>query len=570
METTPNSGLGDKKSFRLLEIKGADKFSDPLCGTLKQFQLPILDANAPRYWFLTYDTTQAVSSDGLQIELASSQNGRQVKEIYVSDNFGQALQYLRPKSKSGTRLLLWVESLCHTDIAGLPKAAILGGAIPVEEKTTIPSIIQRADATIAWLGLGRPPAAIPSDKKRIRLHNETQWEVGHSKDMALMNLELDLSRLKGHDQQRQVFETSSESRANDWPVFSNAFVRENLFRKHFPSLIALRISRLVMFIQGGFACPDYRLSSLRSEGSIVVPAEILPTLRLATQLLPMPASAPVTPDQASARFNLLPGENEGTQQSHLHHHVRPSIVQRHDELVGGIDVRERESLMTYIVREAAVAQDIFGERATSIRLIGEKKPTCFCGKGYLASKVEFVGTSHEKFRWSPTAAKLEKWAPKNPSGALCYTKLSLNYAHKELRFLQSYDRPPWPFPKGLGPSTVAAWAWDHSLEEDGEPQTLDGESKKSIGRYTSPVYFSGTNGCVGLAPASTIPGDYVVKFRGCDATLIFRSAVNRPHWSAVGRADVIMPGEPLSRRDVIEMPNRNDLENAYGVEVRMG
>ncbi|KAF6822579.1 hypothetical protein CMUS01_11030 [Colletotrichum musicola] len=568
----------------------------------------MLDVNAPRYWFLTYDTTQKDSSDGLKIEITSSQNGRRV-EISLSNMLGQALQYLRPKSKSGDPTIhVWVEELCAAT------AATCGRIIPVNSRATIPSIMQRADATIAWLGLGLLPTAIEVDKfgifklDKYGYYKKTQWEVGHSKDMALMNTEPDLSRRKGHDQQRQAFETFSESRANDWPVFSNAFVRENPFWEHFPSLLALRLSRLVMFLQGGFACPDYILRSLRFQGSNVVPAEILPTLRLATQLLPTPASAPVTQDQASPRFNLLPGENEGMQQSHLHHSVRrvlantlqdwvessttdipwfniwtihlQSIVQRHGALVDETHERERERLMTYIVREAAVAQDIFGEHATSSRLLGEQTPPiCFRGKGYRVSTVERVGISHKEFRSSPTAANLEIWAPENLSGALRYTKLSLNYTHNELQFLCPHDTPPWPLP-GRPPrlSTVAAWAWDHnesevSLEEGGKPGMRDDAFKDPQNIYTSwssPLYFSGTNDCVGLAPAGTEPGDYVVKFRGCDAALIFRPVAGRPGiWLTVGRADVVMPGEPLSRCDVIEMPNRNDLENAHGVCVRM-
>ncbi|KAF6822382.1 hypothetical protein CPLU01_12064 [Colletotrichum plurivorum] len=620
--------LGTKKRFRLLRIEPADKFSDPLCGTLEQFQLPMLDKDAPRYWFLTYDTTQVVSSDRLKIELASSQNGRQVKEkIPLSDNLGQALQYLRTKSGPGLSIHVWVERLCHTT-AGIPMSVIPGGAIPVEEKATIPSIIQRADATIAWLGLGPPPAAIASDKKRIRWHNETQWEVGHSKDMALMNVEPDLSRLKDHDQQRQAFETFSESRANDWPVFSNAFVRKNLLWKHFPSLLALRISRLVMFIQGGFACPDYRLSSLRFEGSNVVPPKILPTLRLATRLLPTPASPPLTPGQASELLHLLPGENERIRQSHLHDSVRSVLADRLQDWMersynthnihnterlipwfvlwtrhlqrtvtekdNAVDEKMRERLMTYFVRDAAVAQDVWTTRIGATSRINPDS-TSLCGKGYIASQVQHVGISHKAFCSAPKVTGLGIWDREHPSdshgeklsrastqsAALRYTKLSLNYTQNDLEFLQPFRQSSWPKEEFL-PQYVAAWARDHRVPEESlvakdEPQTIPlahdipFRSLYSTQAYStaSPVYFSGTNGCIGLAPAGTKLEDYIVKFRGCDAALIFRPVKERPGiWLAIGRADVVMPGEPLSRQEIIETPNISDRSES-GVNVCM-
>lgn len=620
--TTPNprdpnyvQQLGGKTHIRLLELHGATDFKSELEAEIHDHILPL--AGPPfRYWFLAYDPQDKLidgdeqHSEKLKNKLRSICSKKE--KLPFSNILGQALRYLRPQDAKKS-IHVWVQDFCANPELG------------AENQATLLSIIQGADATIAFLGLSptltdvesksNPPRYLPRGKKvfqkvLLQKDEKTPWELGHSKDLYLMDDVADLSRLVGRDQRRRAFENFSQPYVNDWPVFCNAFVRDNPFWRHFPNVAALQASSVVMFVQGCFACPDYILKALRFEGSSVVPADISSLLELADQL-PAPTSGlhdqqisvdaeDTQPSGASTqpsaegivqtRQASLPGlvhtllsdgllkwENftpDGTKfkWSHLWENYLQTKVDRKPP---NNPFANHGQMLTDIVRDAAVAQDVLTRGAATYAEFqsGKKGSDHIWSKGYRASEVEEVGIFHTDFRHSGSVAKLRICTPGDNEesskqlGALRYTQLSLNYTPRDLRFLR-----PFSSLKGTQPRMEIAWALDKT-ESHQSPEMNDGLETRPITFEFSakgPSYFSGTNGCIGLAPECTKRGDWVVKFEGCDAALIFRPEPERPGFGfAIGRADVSMPGEPFSRREIIEQGRTSD-PTAREVDVCMG
>ncbi|RYP56832.1 hypothetical protein DL771_011607 [Monosporascus sp. 5C6A] len=618
--------LPETDSLRLLTLEPGD-FHDPLAGTItavafsakpKYVALSYTwgDPNPEQRQFPVAFTTGLIASKeedtpatiGLtscSTETTICLNGQ---SLPITHNLALALLYLRSPTYA---LTIWVDAIC-IDQANIAERNA--------QVALMAFIYTRAAAVVAWLGM--PDIFPPSLRDPLEQAGgmKTCWETDNSKSIAETFANYFKPSMKGRSTGKGAQELEKLLKITS---YGSAGEVDSMYWERLWIVQEVCLARTVIFVHGGSvwladetAIPSATINGHRTTAAVNA---LLEARRARfTDMMSLDALIERFAGQRcnEARdkiFGLIGLANDvdlspsktGTKDSgslHIDYEMGfydlwrdvtrlmykdkgPTCVDR----VIGIKMPLYEGA-SRIVRLAGIVQHALEgevekellENPEIAERVGEDDPlkeSLAAGNsifvlGYLAGQIlvahgpsysSFVSSSRDQRSWNTSFRRYytdEQDLAKLRAMEATYSAKIIDYEATDLSRITSLDTSAFIAAPAFG-GKWSIMARDGLFQERArswKQARVAGEPRPEAHR------FLGTNHCMGLAPAETEVGDWVVRFKGCDAAIVVRKITDEqivhgdeegPYYTLVGRADVADSEEGhwlgKSKRDILDI-----------------